>query len=292
MKIYKGYSDTSFGQIHYRYCGEGDPIILLHSTPRSSVIFEKLMFLLAKKHSIFALDTLGFGQSDKLPDNFKIELLADSVIEFCENNELKDVSIFGLHTGNKIAAAIAISSKKELIKNIIVCGMSHSLILDNKEREIHINNLLQKNHQKKSNIDDWGRTFENIQNSWWSKKLSKNTGFSKRDYEIAEQESIDFINARNSMDKIYESNFIFDFQKTIFNIKIPTLVIELLSDMEKHIGPQGCHFKNIDSNFFLVELENAMAGVLSSNGRKLDVLENKSALLAKYISKFSRNSCL
>ena len=106
MHIKKGYVSTSFGQVHYRVCGNGKPIVLLHPSPRSSVIFEKLMLTLGESYQVFAPDTLGFGYSDPLPQKFNFFDLADSIYEFVKYLSLNEITIFGLHTGNKIASAI------------------------------------------------------------------------------------------------------------------------------------------------------------------------------------------
>ena len=59
----KGYVDTSGGQCHYRYIkGQGTPIVFLHQTPSSSLMFEKLMNSLEGMNAV-AIDTPGFGQS-------------------------------------------------------------------------------------------------------------------------------------------------------------------------------------------------------------------------------------
>jgi len=48
--IRKGYVDTSGGQCHYRYIeGQGTPIVFLHQTPSSSLMFEKLNSLVLDK---------------------------------------------------------------------------------------------------------------------------------------------------------------------------------------------------------------------------------------------------
>lgn len=41
------YADTPLGQLHYAEAGEGEPIVLLHQTPRSLDEFAELQPLLA-----------------------------------------------------------------------------------------------------------------------------------------------------------------------------------------------------------------------------------------------------
>jgi len=63
--VFKGYVDTSYGQIHYRMAGETGPIVFcLHESPVSSWEFEKTLPLLGARCRAIALDTPGYGQSD------------------------------------------------------------------------------------------------------------------------------------------------------------------------------------------------------------------------------------
>jgi len=51
--IRKGYVNTSGGQCHYRYIkGRGTPIVFLHQTPSSSLMFEKLMYALEGMNAV------------------------------------------------------------------------------------------------------------------------------------------------------------------------------------------------------------------------------------------------
>jgi pimeloyl-ACP methyl ester carboxylesterase len=277
MTLQRAYISTSYGQIHYRFGGNGEPLILLHPSPRSSKVFEKLIIYLSQYRYVLAPDTLGFGCSDSLPENVTMEILAESMIEFISSLSLDNVSIFGLHTGNKIASAIGLLNNKR-IQNIHLCGMSHSIVLDNKSRNYFINTIVNKylsNEESKLNsYKKWSKTFRSISNAWWSEKILENNEVSNIDYERAEDEAVDFIRSRNSFDHIYKANFMFDFEFAIKNISIPTQVIELVSEREKHIGPQGKTLVEAGKNISLATLNDSMTGVMSVGGRNLDILEN------------------
>ena len=59
MKRY--FLDTPYGQIHYVVEGSGDPVILLHQSPRSIDEYAEVMPLLAREYRVTAMDTLGYG---------------------------------------------------------------------------------------------------------------------------------------------------------------------------------------------------------------------------------------
>ncbi|MEE3623490.1 alpha/beta hydrolase [Nitrospirillum sp. BR 11752] len=65
-RIAKGYVQTAMGTVHYRRAGEGPPVVLLHDSPRSSLLHLPLLGTLSDRFTVFALDTPGYGGSDPL----------------------------------------------------------------------------------------------------------------------------------------------------------------------------------------------------------------------------------
>ncbi len=104
-----GYANTSFGQIHYAELGEGPAVLCLHQTPRSCDEFAELMPLLATKHRVIAMDTLGMGASAAPPatEAPSIELYAEAAVAFLDALEIDRTHIIGHHTGGVIAIEVA-----------------------------------------------------------------------------------------------------------------------------------------------------------------------------------------
>ena len=63
-QVRKGYADTLLGQIHYREAGSGLPVVFLHESPLSSLMFEPALPLLGQLVHAVAMDTPGYGSSD------------------------------------------------------------------------------------------------------------------------------------------------------------------------------------------------------------------------------------
>ncbi len=102
--------NTSDGQIHYRTAGSGEPsIIFLHQTPRSSDEYLDAMPLLAQKRRVVAMDTIGYGDSDKPPRWYTIEDYAKTVIMVMDSLDIEKAVILGHHTGSKIAIEVAVA---------------------------------------------------------------------------------------------------------------------------------------------------------------------------------------
>src|SRR6056297_1043390 len=107
--IHKGYANVPWGQVHYRAAGSGPPVILLHDSPRSSVLHEPLVEALADRWTAIALDTPGYGGSDPLataaPD---IGDFADALAVTLDALAVPACPVYGCHTSSKIALEVAV----------------------------------------------------------------------------------------------------------------------------------------------------------------------------------------
>jgi len=94
--------------VHYRRCGNGPAVVLLHQTPQSSVTMEPLMRRLEADHTCIAFDTPGFGLSDPLPGHeWSIGDLAQALADTLDVLGVQRASICGQHTGATIGAEFA-----------------------------------------------------------------------------------------------------------------------------------------------------------------------------------------
>ena len=123
----RGFSYTREGQIYYMEAGVGPALVLLHPSPQSSRVFWRLMPKLANRYRVVAFDTLGFGRSDPLPEGITMPRLGASVSDAMVALGIERAHLFGFHTGNKIAAALA-ANMPERLARLVICGQTHSLI--------------------------------------------------------------------------------------------------------------------------------------------------------------------
>src|SRR5690242_17328012 len=103
----RGYAESALGQIHYRREGSGPTLLLLSASGRSSRMFTRLVPLIASRFDAIALDTPGFGGSDPLPEGTTIEQIAEAFVAVLDQLGIERPHVYGLHTGNKIATAMA-----------------------------------------------------------------------------------------------------------------------------------------------------------------------------------------
>ena len=70
------------GLVHVAACGAGRPILLLHQTPRSWDEYREVLPLLGARYRAIAMDTVGFGDSQPLPEGTdSIEAWAEAAHE-------------------------------------------------------------------------------------------------------------------------------------------------------------------------------------------------------------------
>jgi pimeloyl-ACP methyl ester carboxylesterase len=106
--IERGYVETGGLLVHYRVCGSGPAVVLLHDSPRSSRLHIPLMKMLASRFRVFALDTPGYGNSDPLDlPNPTIPDFACALNDTLAALNLTQAPVYATHTSAKIALALA-----------------------------------------------------------------------------------------------------------------------------------------------------------------------------------------
>ncbi len=105
--VRRGYAPDALGQLHYVEAGAGPPLLLIGETPRGHRFFDPLLPLLAPTVRVIAVDLPGLGNSHRLPEPVSIRAMARCMVEFLGALGIERVDVFGMHTGNKVAAALA-----------------------------------------------------------------------------------------------------------------------------------------------------------------------------------------
>lgn len=89
-------------RVHYRRCGTGPALLMVHQSPRSSAEYEPLMRKWAAHFTCIAPDTPGFGQSDPLPGTPEIADFADALVETMDALGIGPCPAYGFHSGGII----------------------------------------------------------------------------------------------------------------------------------------------------------------------------------------------
>jgi len=247
VSIQYGYATVALGQIHYAQAGAPDapPLILMHAAGRSSSCYRHMLPMLAKDFRAIAIDLPGFGYSARMAANPTINTLAQTLAELIGALALQRPHIFGLHTGNKIAAALA-ANFPERVGDVILAGQTHSLILDMKVRNAALAPYSDKYFPKYAHSSDgshflkaWNVTQAAVEGFWWPPELLNAQVSSAADLAQAEVRVLDHLHGWDSIVPLYRAIFEFDLPEVVKRIAARTLVLELLTPQEAHYGPQG-----------------------------------------------------
>lgn len=121
--IRRGYIDGRWGQVHYRTCGGGPALLLLHQSPLSGAMFEPAMPRLAAAGlRPVAIDTAGFGLSDPPPAPVSIADHAKALDAVLDAFGWDRVRMLGHHTGAAVAAAFA-ARRPERVERLVLNGV-------------------------------------------------------------------------------------------------------------------------------------------------------------------------
>jgi pimeloyl-ACP methyl ester carboxylesterase len=89
----------------------GTPLLLLHQTPRSIDEFAEVMPLLARERRVVAMDTPGYGCSDRVPGQPGVADYAGAAIDVLDGLGIERVIVVGHHTGAIIAVEMAAATR-------------------------------------------------------------------------------------------------------------------------------------------------------------------------------------
>lgn len=278
----RGYAETQQGQIHFYTHGRGEPLLLLHETPRSAWSFAPLMRLLGGRFRCFAPDTLGFGMSDRLPAKAKMEDLGRCMVQFLDAQGIRRVHVLGFHTGNKIGAAMA-ADRPDRVGRLVLIGMTHSLVVSRKDRDAAIMAIVSKHMGTHREAPDgshllrtWAADYAGLADVWWKPAIMTARRITAQALGGQEARAIEMIQCRRSIKQIYAMNFGFDLSATLRRIKAPTQVIECRVPEEVHLGAQGPKLLKLLKRAELVTLR----------GASFDATETHAAHIARAASRF------
>lgn len=128
------YVDLPEGQLHFREEGTGpQTLVLLHSSPSSSLVFERVLPLFRESLRVIAMDTPGYGQSDPIGDP-TVPGYARTVAAGLAALDVSEFSIYGSHTGASIAVEVAATAAPDRVEGLIFSGLPPMDAQDRKAR--------------------------------------------------------------------------------------------------------------------------------------------------------------
>ena len=100
------YAAVNGTKIYYEIIGKGRPLIMMHGNGEDHTIFDVAAGKLREKYKVYLIDTRGHGKSDKV-EEYHYKDMADDMIAFMEQLDLKDVVFYGFSDGGIIGLLAA-----------------------------------------------------------------------------------------------------------------------------------------------------------------------------------------
>ncbi len=113
--------DWKHGRIYYTKSGNGKPLLLIHELHPASSSYEwkKMMMKLEKNHTVYTIDLLGCGRSDKPNITYTNYLYVQLISDFIKDviKEKTDVAATGTSSSFTVMAC---NMEKDLFKKVIL----------------------------------------------------------------------------------------------------------------------------------------------------------------------------
>jgi len=98
------------------------PLILLHGFGTSIGHWRQNLAVLGEHHTVYALDMLGFGASEKAPVSYKVNLWVDQVYDFWRTFIQQPVVLVGNSIGSLISLAAA-AAHPDMVQGVVMLSL-------------------------------------------------------------------------------------------------------------------------------------------------------------------------
>ena len=108
-------------QMHYLKAGSGPPLVLIHGLIGSAFSWRCNMQALAKNWTVYAVDMLGLGQSQRVPGlNASMSATADRMVKFFDAVQIVRADVIGTSHGGAVAMLLAAHYPERVGKLVLV----------------------------------------------------------------------------------------------------------------------------------------------------------------------------
>ena len=108
-------------QLHCLRKGSGPPLLLLHGNGEDGSYFANQMEFFSASRTVFAPDTRGHGKSPRGTAPFTIEQFARDLLDFMDEEHLRQADILGFSDGGNIALTFALAHP-DRVRRLVLSG--------------------------------------------------------------------------------------------------------------------------------------------------------------------------
>ncbi|CAN6350981.1 unnamed protein product [Urochloa humidicola] len=122
-------------RVNYLARGQGPPVLLVHGFGASVAHWRRNIGVLSESYTVYAIDLLGFGASDKPPGfSYTMETWAELILDFLEEVVKKPTVLVGNSVGSLACVIAAAESNRNVVRGLVLLncagGMNNKAIVD------------------------------------------------------------------------------------------------------------------------------------------------------------------
>lgn len=122
-------------RVNYLARGQGPPVLLVHGFGASVAHWRRNIGVLSESYTVYAIDLLGFGASDKPPGfSYTMETWAELLLDFLEEVVRRPTVLVGNSVGSLACVIAASESSREAVRGLVLLncagGMNNKAIVD------------------------------------------------------------------------------------------------------------------------------------------------------------------
>lgn len=231
MTITRHYVYAGDRRIHYRRAGSGPPLVIVHPSPGSSFGVIDRIQRHSANHTVIALDTPGYGESEALTlERPTLTDYAQALVEALDALGLPQTDLYGAHTGAGIALETA-HRFPDRVRRVVLDGLP---VFTDAERQDYLDNYtpsLAPRWDGSHLITTWAmRRDMYVFAPWYERTRDARR---KRDLPSADalhDVTVDFLRAGHGYWKGYHAIFRSDPTPALTEIRRPTLLLSRPTD--------------------------------------------------------------
>ena len=271
----RAYADTPEGQVHYVTEGSGEPLLLLHESPRSWASYARMIPILAKAHRVIAMDNLGFGDSAPPPRDYQIEDYAENVVHVLDSLGITTTNLMGDHTGASIAVELAVRWPDRVL-GLILAGLPFWI-----STEERLARLEKERASNSGMIELDGSHYTRS----WQRALTKvprraNGEVSQDDLEFIAGYTLDALKAGPYNKETHMAVYRYDPEPRLSLIQAPTLVVDVTGEGPTQYTKRGSQVSAL--------IPRSSLAIIEGGGSRLKIIKAKE--LSETILEFLDNS--
>uniref|UniRef100_A0A0D9WGL3 AB hydrolase-1 domain-containing protein n=1 Tax=Leersia perrieri TaxID=77586 RepID=A0A0D9WGL3_9ORYZ len=122
-------------RVNYLLKGDGPPVLLVHGFGASVGHWRRNIGVLSESNTVYAIDLLGFGASEKPPGfSYTMETWAELILDFLDEVVKRPTVLVGNSVGSLACVIAAAESSRNLVRGLVLLncsgGMNNKAIVD------------------------------------------------------------------------------------------------------------------------------------------------------------------